>query len=183
MKKIIVERVEEFTDNIKRYEVITKEEAIKAIDNVHIAENVVDGSIYDQGYTIEIDLETGEIYTTIDDGRYTIGDTTTIRRIYHKKAYYDFNSISEAISEYDEFTTFSEQYQDWIDGIERKYDYEFDNKYYRDEYKAFIGEVLGEDTNEFTRNFNIETLEDEIGCEIYEDIYKFYDEAKVIMKI
>ncbi|MZK49020.1 hypothetical protein [Clostridium beijerinckii] len=85
MKKILVKRVEEFTDNIREYEVITQEEAIKIINDFNIAESIVDGSIYDRGYTIEIDLETGEIYEFIDDGRYTLGDTTTIRSIYYKK--------------------------------------------------------------------------------------------------
>ena len=170
MKKILVKRVEEFTDNIQEYEVITQEEAIKIIDNFNIAESIVDGSTYDRGYTIEIDLKTGEIYAFIDDGRYTLGDTTTTRSIYYKKPYYEFSSISEnIINEYNEFEEFSKQYQDWKNEIEREYDYEFDDRYYRDEYEAFIVEVLGENIDEFIRNYNLESLEAEIGSEIYED--------------
>ncbi|MTK14234.1 MAG: hypothetical protein F8N39_19880 [Clostridiaceae bacterium] len=120
MKKIIVERVEEFTDNIKSYEVITNEEAIKAIDNFNIAKNEVD-VIYDLGYVIEIDLETGGIHETIDDGTFSLGDTTTIRRIFYKEPYYDFSPISESIIEYDGFEEFRKQYQDWYDEVERKY--------------------------------------------------------------
>lgn len=183
MKQIIVERVEEFTDKIKRYKVITQEEAIKIIGNFNIAENVVDNSIYECGYTIEIDLETGEIYTTIDNGTFRLRDTTTIRHIYYKKPYHDFSPISEVISEYSEFEAFEEQYQDWIDEVDREYDYEFDNKCYRDVCDAFIVEVLGEDIDEFLRNDSVETLEAEINSEIYEDTYKFYDEAKVIMEL
>lgn len=158
MKKILVERVEEFTDNIKEYEVITQEEAIKMIDNFNIAESIV-------------------------DGRYTIGDTTTTRSIYYKKPYYDFSPIDESIIEYDEFEEFRKQYQDWKNEIEREYDYEFDDRYYRDEYEAFIVEVLGENIDEFIRNYNIESMEAEIGSEIYEYTRKFYDEAKVIREL
>lgn len=183
MKKILVEHVEEFTDDIKEYEVITQEEAIKTIRNFNIAESIVDGSIYDRGYTIEIDLETGEIYAFIDDGRYTLGDTTAIRRIYYRKPYYDFSPINESIMWYDEFEEFRKQYQDWKNEIEREYDYEFDDRYYRDEYEAFIVEVLGENIDEFIRNYNIESLEAEIGSEIYEDTQKFYEEAKVITEL
>ena len=183
MKKILVERVEEFTDNKKEYEVITEEEAMKTIRNLNIAESIVDGSIYDCGYIIEIDLETGEIYEFIDDGRYTIGDTTTIRKIYYKKPYYEFSSIDESIMWYGEFEEFKKQYKDWENEIEREYDYEFDNKDYRNEYEAFISEVLGEDVNEFIRNYNIDSLEAEIGSEIYEDTQNFYEEAKVIAEL
>lgn len=183
MKKILVERVEEFTDNIKEYEVITQEEAIKIIRNFNLAETVVDKSLYDYGYKIEINLETGEIYAFIDDGRYTLGDNTTIRNIYYNEPYCDFSPISETIiNEYHEFEEFRKQYQDWVNDIERQYDYEFDSEYYSDEYEAFIVEVLGEDIDEFTRNYNIEMLENKIDYwyDIYEDTNKFYDEAKVI---
>ncbi|UZW12859.1 hypothetical protein OSC52_13475 [Clostridium pasteurianum] len=186
MKKILVERVEEFTDNIKEYEVITQEEAIKIIGNFNIAETIVDKSLYDYGYTIEINLETGEIYAFIDDGRYRLGDTTTIRNIYYNKPYCDFSPISETIiNEYDEFQEFSKQYKDWKNEIEREYDYEFDSEYYRDEYEAFIVEVLEEDIDEFTRTYNIEILENEIDiyCDIYEDVNNFYYEAKVIEEL
>ncbi len=182
MKKILVERVEEFTDNIKEYEVITQEEAIKIIENFNVAENVV-GVCYDLGYVIEIDLETGEIYEFIDDGRYTFGDTTTIRKIYYKEPFYDFSPIDESIIEYDGFENFKKQYQDWENDIEREYDYEFENKDYRNVYEAFIGEVLGEDIDDFIRNYNIESLESEIGSEIYEDTQNFYEEAKVITEL
>lgn len=182
MKKILVERVEEFTNNIERYEVITEAEAIDIINNFNLAEDIVDIS-YELGYSIKIDLETGEILGTIDDGSLCIGDTTTIRRIYHKKAYDDFSPISDYIIECSEFEEFRKQYQDWIDEIEREYDYDFDSNYYRDEYEAFIVEVLGEDIDEFTRSYNIESLEAEIGSEIYEDTYKFYNEAKIIEEL
>ncbi|OAA87797.1 hypothetical protein [Clostridium ljungdahlii] len=186
MKKVIVERLDESTNDIKEYEVIAEEEAIEAIDDFNIAENVVDNSIYDYGYTVEINLKTGEIYAGIDDGTFSLGDTTTIRCIYHQDAYDDGPFIGDSIrNEYCEFEAFNEQYQDWVNGIERKYDYEFNSDYYNDEYEAFIVEVLEEDIYEFKRNYYIETFEFEMGIhfDIYEDTHEFYEEAKAIIEL
>jgi hypothetical protein len=183
MKKVRVELLEEYTDNIKEYEVVTREEALKAIDNFKIAEALVDDTVYELGCTIEIDLETGEVYSRFEDGTFSLEDTTTVRFICEIKAYYDFYSLSEIVVGHEEFEAFEKQYQDWNDEIEREYSYEFNDESYSDVYEAYVVEVLGENIKEYYRRELIDTMDQNIDSDIYEDTKKFYDEAKVIMEI
>jgi hypothetical protein len=183
MKKIRVERLKEYTNDMQEYEVITKEEALKAIDNFNIAETLVDYVSSQLGCIIEIDIETGEVYSKLNDGSFTLGDTTTIRFVAKIEPYYNLDSLSQIVEEYKDFNDFKEQYEKWEDEIEQEYDYEFDSDKYGDVYEAYVVEVLKEDSREFHTCELIDTMDENIGCEIYEDTEKFYDEAKVIMEI
>lgn len=106
MEKIRVERLEEYTNNMQEYEVITKEEALKAIDNFNIAETLVDYASSQRGCTIEIDIETGEVYSKLNDSSLTLGDTTTIRFVAKIRAYYDLDSLSQIVEKYNDFSDF-----------------------------------------------------------------------------
>ncbi|MDU6039853.1 hypothetical protein [Clostridium beijerinckii] len=183
MKKILVERVEEFTDNIKEYEVITKEEALMAIDNFDIAETLVDYASSRLGCIIEIDLETGEVYSRLNNGTYTYGDNTTIRSVAYIDNYYDLESLSQIVEEYSDFKDFEKQFQDWECRVERVYDYEFDHNIYDDVYEAYVVEVLGENVREFYTQELINIMDSYIDEKIYQDTEKFYDEVKLIMEI
>lgn len=180
MNKIRVELLNEGTNEMVEYEVVAKEEALKAIDRFNIAETLIDYVSSQLGCIIEIDLETGEVYTRLQDGTFCLGDDTTIRFVADINAYYDLDSLSEIVGRYDDFNEFEEQYEDWEDEIARKYDFEFDDDKYRDVYEAYVVEVLKKDIEEFHRSDLINTMGENINCGIYEDTEKFYDEAKVI---
>lgn len=179
MKKIRVELLKKETNEMEEYEVITREEALKAIDNFNIQEAFVDYAGSQLGCIIGIDLETGEVYSKC----LTLENTNTVRFVADIEVYYDLESLSQIIGAYDNFNEFKEKYEDWENEIEREYDYEFDIVKYDDVYEAYVVEVLGEDIEEFHTRKLIDTMGENIGCEIYEDTEKFYDEAKVIMEI
>lgn len=183
MKKILVERVEESTDEIKRYEVITKEEALMAINNFNIAETLVDYASSRLGCIIEIDLETGEVYSRINNGTYVYRDNTTIRSVACTDNYYDLESLSQIVEEYSDFKEFEKQFQDWECVIKRNYDYEFDNNLYDDVYEAYVVEVLGENVGDFHTQELINIMDSYIDEKIYQDTEKFYDQVKVIMEV
>lgn len=180
MKSMKVKLLNEYTKNMEEYEVITRKEAIKSIGNFNIAETLVDCVSSQLGCVIEIDLETGEVYTRLQDGSFSLGETSTIRFVADIDAYYDLDSLAQIVEGHDDFRQFEKQYEDWDDEIERKYDYKFDENKYRNVYEAYVVEVLGEDINEFHRRELIETMDFNIDCEIYEDTEKFYDEVEII---
>ena len=183
MKKILIEGVEEFTDNIKEYEVITKEEALMAIDNFDISETLADYASSRLGCIIEIDLETGEVYSRVNNGTYTYGDNTTIRSVACIDNYYDLEPLSQIVKEYSDFKDFEKQFQDWECGVEMAYNYGFDNDLYDDVYEAYVVEVLGESVSEFHTQELINIMDSYIDEKIYQDTEKFYDEVKLIMEI
>ncbi|HEY8890185.1 MAG TPA: hypothetical protein VIM70_07995 [Clostridium sp.] len=183
MNKIRVELLNKGTNEMEEYEVITRDEAIEAIGNFNIAETLVDYARSQLGCIIEIDLETSEVYTRLQDGTFYSEDDTTMRVVANIDAYYDLDSLSEIVGGYNDFSDFEKQYEDWEDEIERKYDFEFDDDKYRNVYEAYVVEVLKKDIEMFHRSELIETMGENIGCGIYENTEKFYDEAKVITEL
>ncbi|NNU78153.1 hypothetical protein [Clostridium estertheticum] len=178
MTKIRVERLYEGTNEMEEYEVVTMEEALKAIDNFNIAETLVDYARSQLGCIIQIDLKTGDIVTKLNDDSFRPNDNTTIRFVADIDAYYDLDSLSQIVVEYDDFNEFEEQYENWENDIERKYDFEFNEDKYGDVYEAYVVEVLKKDSEAFHRAEIIDTMEGNIDCDIYEDTRRFYDELR-----
>ncbi|MFD3156706.1 hypothetical protein ACFIJ5_07570 [Haloimpatiens sp. FM7330] len=165
-------------------DVITEDEALNAIDTHYIAKELVEYCESGLDCSIYIDLEDGEIFSVDGNNSCLNSSPETIITIANIKGYGDLGCLYDIVSNFEDFNDFEKEYEDWVDGVQRDYSYDFNMDKYYDVCEAYVVEVLEEEPNKYLSEERIYSMENGMFLDdVDENILKFYEKIEILSPI